>query len=62
MAASWAGAILAILFDAGLEIVWRVLLVGSIVGATQSFVRLSTFSRHNLNTRCCLADAIEVRP
>jgi hypothetical protein len=34
-AASWAVAILAILFDAGSKIVWSVLPFGSIVGATE---------------------------
>ena len=47
MAASWAVAILAILLDAGLEIVWRALLAGSIVGATELFVRL----RHRFPTQ-----------
>jgi hypothetical protein len=40
MVGYWAAAILAVLFDAGLAIVWRALLVGSIVGATELFVRL----------------------
>jgi hypothetical protein len=40
MAASWAVAICAILFDAGLAIVWHALLIGSIAGATELFVRL----------------------
>jgi len=43
MAASWAVAICVILFDAGLAIVWRALLIGSIVGGTE----LLLFRRRN---------------
>ena len=43
MAACWAVAVVAILFDAGLTIVWRALLIGSIVGGTE----LLLFRRRN---------------
>ena len=43
MAASWVVAICAILFDAGLAIVWRALLIGSIVAGTE----LLLFRRRN---------------
>jgi hypothetical protein len=43
MAASWAVAICAILFDAGLAILWRALLIESIVGGTE----LLLFRRRN---------------